>query len=246
MKRSIFLVFISTLLSSPAFSAGLPHDQVERLLESAWSTQTRVEPYLVIRNGCQPYAAVDSAGNYNRGLRATGRASSGCGDSNKGNTYVRGKCVSHSDGWKYCARMFAWYFPKDVSRVAFGGHRHDWEDAIVYTAERSGGFRFIGVATSEHGDYAKHTNVQRRNGEHPVIIYGYHGGLVSGATHSMALGRSSDGGRQYPLISWDKLTHAARSTLNSRSWGSAVCPLKDSNFRNKLNEGKVSGVPVSF
>ena len=245
--RQIIYILSLYLLPASAIAAGLPHDQVERFSESSYSTQRRVEPYLVVRNGCQPYAAVNSAGDYNRGLKATGRASSGCNDSTKGNTYVRGVCVRHTDGWNYCARMYAWFFPKDVSRAAgIGGHRYDWEDTIVYTAEHPDGrFNFEGVATSAHGDYTKHTSADRRS-DSVVVIYGYHGGLFDGATHSMALGKSSDGGHKYPLISWDRLTNAARNTLNNRDWGRAVCPLKNANFRRKLNEGKVSGIPVTF
>lgn len=239
IKHTLPFIFLYFAVETPALAAGLPHNEVTRFQESAWDTQFEVEPRLTINNGCQPYAAVDAAGNYNLGLRNSGRPAGDCGDSSKGNTYVRSRCVSHSDGWRYCARMFAWYFPKDRGRV-FGGHRHDWEEVIVYTATQGNQFRYLGVAASRHGDYTTSTNPALFDGYHVSIVYQY-----DGFTHATSIDNQNRG-RYYPLISWDRLTNAARNTLNTQDWGDAVNPMKDSNFSDKLNEGRVSGVPVRF
>lgn len=120
--------------------------------------------------GCDPYPSVNHEGKVSGGLRATGRARSGCHDGSKKQVHYRGKCFTESSRsfggiqvigrgkvgrGKVCAHMYSYYFPKDVG--LFGtGHRHDWEDIIVWTRNvNNQGERVLGVSFSRHGQYLK-------------------------------------------------------------------------------------------
>lgn len=259
----ITLTFVLTITGSVFAQDRIPHNSVSPFSESAGQAQLEVAPYLVVRRGCQPYAGVDSVGNYSGGLRSTGRVDGDCTDTIYGNTYARSQCVSTDSGWEYCGHMFGFYFPKDVSRTFFriGGHRHDWEEGVVFTQRHTDGrFDIVGVAASDHGDYKYYISPSLVEGTHPVLIYGYFDNIFRGATHSMEVGQPQDGGRQFPVIGWDQLTPAARQTLNrtdiwknnpSDDRSSAVVPFRDDNFRDKLNEanqvnGNTRFVPVNF
>jgi hypothetical protein len=93
----------------------------------------RYEPFLHIASGCQSYTAVDAKGDVSGGLDNTGSMTGGCADTTRGQTYARGA--------KYKGRyaiMYAWYFPKDqiVDGGGNAGHRHDWENVVVWIDDR--------------------------------------------------------------------------------------------------------------
>ena len=122
----------------------VPHNSIKYIPENVragveGNAIRRYEPYLHIASGCQSYPAVSITGQVGGGLDNTGSSSGGCNDPSNGQTYARG-------GWyqgRY-AIMYAFYFPKDqiADGPANGGHRHDWENVVIWIDNRKFAFTF--------------------------------------------------------------------------------------------------------
>lgn len=135
-----FTDFESSILSKRANSdfQVVPHDSIKYIPENVrggveGNAIRRYEPYLHIASGCQSYPAVSATGQVGGGLDNTGSTSGGCNDPSNGQTYARG-------GWyqgRY-AIMYAFYMPKDQisDGGANGGHRHDWENVVIWIDNR--------------------------------------------------------------------------------------------------------------
>ena len=236
MKKSLaqcICMVVGSIFSFSAHSAELPHDQVEKITSGVSWKQSTWQPKLYKRRGCNAYAAVDAAGNYSGGLSATGSESGGCTHDGKGQTYSRAKCWDKS-GREICALMYTWYFPKDMFMagsipIANAGHRHDWENVIIWTDNNT----FAGAGYSQHGDYEIHGKNSSSN-------------LISGKTLSVEYDRdsgthaiqptSASNGTIHLGVSWDRLPSAAKDTLVNHGWGGAVFPLKDSSFLGYIRE----------
>lgn len=227
---------------SQSQAAQVAHNQLSPVSQSYTSMDSRWAPIFYKRNGCQPYTAVDSAGNHSGGLRASGSESGGCNDSSKGQTYARSQCWT-KQGHRLCAVMYAWYFPKDMAMlgswpISGAGHRHDWENVIIWLDNN----RFAGAAYSQHGDYEiRGINDSRNifNNGRLVVEYDRDAG-----THAMQPA-SNNSGVRYPGVSWSRLTSAARNTLNTISWGSAVFPMGN-NFLGYVAESIPSNLTNDY
>ena len=55
------------------------------------------------------------------------------------------------------AIMYSWYMPKDEPSTGIG-HRHDWENIVVWLSSESTSATLTGVAISAHGSYQKTTS----------------------------------------------------------------------------------------
>ena len=68
----------------------------------------------------------------------------------------------------YCAVMYEYYFEKDqaVGGSFLGGHRHDWENIVVFTQ----GNNVVRVAPSYHGRYDGASNSFLMSGRHPLLV----------------------------------------------------------------------------
>ncbi|KAL5425027.1 hypothetical protein PMIN04_002841 [Paraphaeosphaeria minitans] len=108
----------------------------------------KYKPWLKVLNGCVPFPAVDAAGNTGGGLQTTGGSNSGC-SSSPGQVYAR--AASYNGAF---AIMYSWYMPKDSPGPGLG-HRHDWENIVVWLSSASTTATVRGVAISAHGDYQK-------------------------------------------------------------------------------------------
>lgn len=145
--------------------------------------------------------------------------------------------------------MYAWYWPKDQpndGNVA-GGHRHDWENVVVWVDDPGKPPRpshtqpqltplpanatptLIGAAASGHGDYKKTDNPQRE-GDRPMVEY-----FTNFPTNHELQFKTSPG-KDYPMIDWDALSEPARSALQNADFGSASVPFKDGSFENNLEK----------
>ncbi|MFC1976187.1 NPP1 family protein, partial [Chloroflexota bacterium] len=206
-------------------------------------------------DGCFPAAGISRSGIKNPGLGIGGTIDGNCHDEGflgRSNTLHRYTCVSHL-GSTYCGHFYALYFEKDQTVDGpGGGHRHDWENAIIWTKD--------GVIThgsvSQHGDFE--TKPQHElpfeNGHLKVVYHKDDGG---GLTHAMRFAEANEHDAENPydewvtptLISWYDLTGdgldnaTMRDNLNRFDYGSASIPVTDSNFRNNLNKGKPEDYP---
>lgn len=200
------------------------------------------KPYLKVFNGCVPFPAVEADGDtryvkntpfslqglfkirsqfeYSGGLSPSGSPEGGC-SSSTGQVYVR----SAQYGSAF-AIMYSWYMPKDSPSSGLG-HRHEWENIVVWLSGASTSASVLGVAVSQHGGHDKSTSPDM-SGTHPTVGY-----ISYWPVNHQLIFTSTVGGTQ-PLVAWESLTDAARKALTDTDFGDATVPFKDSTFGNQL------------
>ncbi|KAE8909201.1 hypothetical protein PF005_g9115 [Phytophthora fragariae] len=246
LRFLLFTVIASATLSYVG-AGSIGHDKVQPFPQPAPVTvfeksAVKFKPRLFIQGACQPYPAVNAAGETSAGLKGTGRKSGACKGSGLG-SQVYGRAVWHKDLW---AIMYAWYFPKDVYPGAFfmTGHRHHWISTVVWLDNPA-----LAVSTSlPDGSYAIEKNTpstcdgiscpppfsEHINLSNPVLVYGVpeSGGTSLGLT-TWKIGDFQD------LVMWDQLTETARSALNDTDFGEkAKVPFIDANFNANLETAR--------
>ncbi|MFK0572600.1 NPP1 family protein [Endozoicomonas sp.] len=202
-------------------------------------------------NGCLPSSGISRKGEKNGGVGISGSLTENCRSKNflkTSNTLHRYQCVS-SNGSTYCGHFYAIYFEKDQISRFFGGHRHDWEYAAVWTKN--------GKMT--HGSASAHGKLSTKlaadlpfDRGHLKIVYHKDGGL----THALRFAKRNEKAENPygkfvtpPLVSWEKLrgdgldNGGMIARLNAFDYDSATIPLKDDNFLHNLNRFKPSGYP---
>ncbi|KAM0249118.1 hypothetical protein ACHAP5_003058 [Fusarium lateritium] len=235
------MVLISQVVSSLAFAAGVFGSPIERRAvishdavvgfpqtvpsSTAGSLYLKYKPFLKVVNGCVPFPAVDSQGNTGGGLNPTGSSDAGC-SSSTGQVYARGQAYNG----RY-AIMYSWYMPKDSPSTGLG-HRHDWENAVIWLSSESTSATVVGMAVSQHGGYDKRSS-GTFSGNSPLV--GYTANWPT--NHEMTF--TNDKGGQQPLIAWESLTAAARTSLTNTDFGSANVPFKDGNFESNLGKAVI-------
>ncbi|POS68526.1 hypothetical protein DHEL01_v213080 [Diaporthe helianthi] len=179
------------------------------------------KPYLKVFNGCVPFPAVDACadGNTSGGLSPTGDSNGGCSSS------TGQVCARASTYEQYFAIMYSWYMPKDEPSNGIG-HRHDWENAVVFLSDNSSDATFVAMVVSQHGDYVSGTTTF--DGTNPYVGY-----ISYWPTDHALIFTTTKGGTQ-PLIAWEDLTEAAREALETTDFGDANVSFKDSSFQSSL------------
>jgi hypothetical protein len=127
--------------------------------------------------------------------------------------------------------MYSWYMPKDEPSDGIG-HRHDWENVVVWLSSASTSATVLGLAVSQHGGYSK-TTTPSFSGVRPFVGYVSYWPL----DHQL-IADTTEGGSQ-PLLAWESLTAAARTALTDTDFGSANVPFKDSAFTDNLAEAEI-------
>ncbi|KAK7190592.1 hypothetical protein PSPO01_03567 [Paraphaeosphaeria sporulosa] len=184
----------------------------------------KYKPWLKVFNGCVPFPAVDAAGNTGGGLQTTGGSNSGC-SSSPGQVYARAATYNGA-----FAIMYSWYMPKDSPGPGLG-HRHDWENIVVWLSSASTSATVRGVAISAHGTtirYWRHRMLIWTTGTRPKI------GYISYYPVNHQLISTTDLGGEQPLIAWESMTAAARTAIENTDFGSATPSFRDSNFQTYL------------
>jgi hypothetical protein len=180
----------------------------------------KYKPWLKVYNGCVPFPAVNAAGDTSGGLATTGGSNSGC-SSSPGQVYMRSGTYNGA-----YAIMYSWYMPKDSPSSGLG-HRHDWENIVVWLSSQSDSATIRGIAISAHGDYQKYTSPPL-SGTHPKIGY-----MSIWPVNHQLIASDEQGGEQ-PAIAWESMTAAARSAIENTDFGSATPSFRDSNFQSYL------------
>ncbi|KAF9694266.1 hypothetical protein EKO04_008081 [Ascochyta lentis] len=191
----------------------------------------RFAPLLHIAHGCQPYTAVDDAGNTSGGLQDTGNVSAGCRDQSKGQLYAR--ATWHKEKF---AILYAWYFPKDqpnAGNVA-GGHRHDWESVVVWLDNPANeNPKILGGAASGHGSY-KTTDNPNRQGDNVLVEY------FTNFPTNHELQFTDTVGKSYWISDYDAMPTAEKDALASTTiFGNANVPFRPDNFEGNLDKAFV-------
>ncbi|KAE9293693.1 hypothetical protein PF008_g24731 [Phytophthora fragariae] len=186
----------------------------------------KFKPQLRIENGCRPYPAVNEAGETGGGLKTKGPSDGKCKRSGW-NSQVYGRSTWHRGVW---AIMYSWYFPKDSPSPSLG-HRHDWENVIVWidnpeVAEP----KILAVCPSAHGDYSRQAPVTSDRVDGTSVKFNYE----SHWPMNHELSTTTQGGEYQDLIMWTQMSENARRALNSVSWGKANTPMNDWAFQNNV------------
>lgn len=127
--------------------------------------------------------------------------------------------------------MYSWYMPKDSPSSGLG-HRHDWENIVVWLSDASDSASIVGMAVSQHGGYDIDSS-GTFSGNSPLAGY-----ISYWPVNHQMIFTSKKGGQQ-PLIAWESLTDAARNALINTDFGSANVPFKDENFYPHLADAVV-------
>ena len=118
--------------------------------------------------------------------------------------------------------------PKDEPSTGLG-HRHDWENAIVWVDDPTlSSPTILALSASAHGGYSTVTSDFDVSGTRPLIRY------FNTWPLDHQLGFTDEQGGEQPLIAWESLTDAARTALTNTDFGDANVPFKDSNFDSNL------------
>ncbi|KAL5118594.1 hypothetical protein ACEQ8H_003445 [Pleosporales sp. CAS-2024a] len=219
-----------TALPNPAnlvSRAVIDHDAVVGFPETvpnniAGGLYLKYKPWLKVFNGCVPFPAVNAAGDTSAGLAPRGASDGDC-SSSTGQVYVRGGAYNGA-----FAIMYSWYMPKDEPSDGIG-HRHDWENMVVWLSAESDSATVTGVAISAHGGYQKYTDAPF-SGTRPEIGY-----ISYWPLDHQLISTTTRGGEQ-PAIAWESMTAAARSAIENTDFGDATPSFRDDNFQNYLSE----------
>jgi hypothetical protein len=154
------------------------------------------------------------------GLATSGNPNGMCGSST-GQVYVRGGTYNGA-----YAIMYSWYMPKDSPSSGLG-HRHDWENVVVWLSSQSDSATIRGVAISAHGDYQKYSSPNLA-GTRPKVGY-----ISIWPVNHQLIATDKQGGEQ-PAIAWESMTAAARTAIENTDFGDATPSFRDSNFQSYL------------
>lgn len=241
MSRTIsILLGAITLYTTPTvFATVIGHDKVKQIPAKATDIEFFYQP--MISDGpdsCNNYPAVDSFGNVGGGLSPSGAPDGHCRGTS-GQVYSRMAEFHH-----HCAIMYSWYFPKDQPPKFLGigfGHRHDWENIVVWTYECKVGSPIFKIDYSTHGKYRLDYAPPVWRGYKEYLVEGVHPKVSYHATYSGFADHSLDYtyemGRSQPLVSWSKIPLPAKKALNEYYFGDANVPFKDNgNFWSNLEK----------
>ncbi|OAA81860.1 necrosis-inducing protein [Akanthomyces lecanii RCEF 1005] len=220
-------------------------DVIGALDESADQFEIDHQPLLDFdSDGCYQTSAINKDGKTNPGHGATGTPQGDCRDPHQldnANSYSRKRC---NNG--ICATMYETYFEKDqsVSGTFAGGHRHDWENIVVFTK----GNDVVRVAPSCHGKYSNARNDFPKRDNHPLLVYHKDGA----GTHCYRFANDDDIAHpenprkdffRAPLIGWNKWPSEDLKNKMLNAFKGGVGPKLDDEFTDSLKAAAGDGVP---
>ncbi|KAK2813140.1 hypothetical protein FQN50_000817 [Emmonsiellopsis sp. PD_5] len=211
-------------------------DIIPPLPQNANPAELTYQPWLDFdKDSCYNTAAVDASGNLNPGLEKDTGMTDYCRELDRlhnANVYSRQRC---NNG--ICAIMYEYYFEKDfVSSTAFG-HKHEWENVVVFY-DGSGSGEVKKVAPSCHGNYGgASVDEFRLEATHPKIIYHKDGA----STHCFRLAREKDEEIENAtgdwvvnaLVGWDGWPSTELRDGVGKNWPGEIGPKWDEYYEEK-------------
>ncbi|KAL6849118.1 hypothetical protein ACO1O0_008648 [Amphichorda felina] len=236
-----------------------PRNIITALPENADGKELKYQPLIDFdKDGCYNTAAVDPDGNVNEGHEATGTPEGDCRDAHQlenSNVYSRARC---NNG--YCGILYEYYFEKDqtVSGTFAGGHKHDWENIVVFVKDDDEATEVLRVSPSCHGKYDDALDISEgkiilKDGAHPYMVYHKDGTVGEGTTHCFrpADQEDVDGPENFsgdfyrsPLVGWNGWPNDSVWQALVDEWPSGVCPKwLDSEFEGALRDALGDALP---
>lgn len=137
------------------------------------------------------------------------------------------------------------YYEKDqaVGGSFLGGHRHDWENIVVFTQ----GDNVVRVAPSCHGKYDGASNQFPSDGSTPLLVYHKDGA----GTHCYRFANDDDRANpenptgsffKAPLVGWDNWPDVGLRDKMLQNWSGGVGPKLDDEFGDSLKAAAGDGV----
>lgn len=127
--------------------------------------------------------------------------------------------------------MYSWYFPKDVPSIWLG-HRHDWENIVLWFTNATDSAQYIGTAIQEHGKYEhKYPNGNRDfhfDGSRPLLAYTN----IWPVDHHLDV--TDKKGKEQPLIAYEMMPDVAFQAMDKYDFGEADFPFGTKNFVNNI------------
>ncbi|KAG5917949.1 hypothetical protein E4U42_007060 [Claviceps africana] len=216
--------FMATANPILARGLGVPHDSIAPLPESlpdnvVGRNMKKFQPrFNTEGEGCWPYPAVDSKGDYSGGLKPSGPEGGDCNNS-VGQVYIRAATYKG-----HHAFMYAWFLPKNQNGAG-DGHRYDWQCAIVWVDEpESPDAKIQAVSTSHYETYETRTDLSTISfdGTHPLLGYWYSQEWDNGLHY---LGFTTVTGGLHPAVEWSMLNQLERTALYTTDWSNVMFPL---------------------
>ncbi|KAJ9414473.1 necrosis inducing protein-domain-containing protein [Fusarium oxysporum] len=124
-----------------------------------------------------------------------------------------------------------------------GGHRHDWENIVVFTQ----GDNVVRVAPSCHGKYDGASNEFPSDGSTPLLVYHKDGA----GTHCYRFANDDDQANpenptgsffKAPLVGWDNWPDVGLRDKMLQNWNGGVGPKLDDEFGDSLKAAAGDGV----
>lgn len=128
--------------------------------------------------------------------------------------------------------MYSWYFPKDVNSPGVG-HRHDWENIVLWFDSESQEHKYLGIAVSAHGGYKTYKAGDKAmswDGDRPLIAY------ENEIVTQHHLGVTSKKGGDQPILGYESIPGAAWKAVDAHSLGSTDFPFGTKNFEKLIGD----------
>lgn len=131
------------------------------------------------------------------------------------------------------AIMYSWYMPK-TEPSAHLGHRHNWNNAIVWLSDDGEQASLIGTSISQKSSYDQ-SATPALDGASPLVYYESKWPSVHKLYFDTLEGQQeSIRVVDVPLVAWDSLPTASQEALATADFGDEVVPFIDTQFNNKL------------
>lgn len=157
-----------------------------------------------------------------------------CADS-EGQVYARATKYK-----KYYAIMYAWYMPRDATWTEKikknAGHRHEWENVIVWLKSPKPNAKIVGVSLSAHGGYKYHKKY-KLNFESKTHTYVKYSQPFDNVRNNQLLkGNDDDPGVRQPLVAWDSLSDEQKLVMDTpNAFGGTTSGVRNADFNRFLD-----------
>ncbi|KAG5794114.1 hypothetical protein H9Q69_006856 [Fusarium xylarioides] len=237
ITAAILLSAMASVQASPVSVS--KRDVLTALPGGASDIENKFQPALDFdSDGCYQTAAIDPSGNLNPGHGATGTPQGDCPLQqwllcHYVSLYTRPqkRGLPHSSIHANIGPpRYETYYEKDqaVGGSFLGGHRHDWENIVVFTQ----GDNVVRVAPSCHGKYDGASNQFPSDGSTPLLVYHKDGA----GTHCYRFANDDDQANpenptgsffKAPLVGWDNWPDVGLRDKMLQNWSGGVGPKLD-------------------